>query len=175
MLNVKMGDVDGDTRADIVTAIASKGSPNVQIYKWNTTTSKFERVGWFMAYDATYKGGVEIAVGDFNGSGGNEVMTAPMGNGGPNARTYTYDATASTKMKLLEWGMPYDAKMKTGVNIAALDVDGNGDVEMVVAPRAGSGPNVRVYDYSSTTGKRTLSKWFWGFGQSFKGGVNIAE
>jgi hypothetical protein len=175
MLNVKMGDVDGDTRADIVTAVASKGSPNVQIYKWSTTTSKFERVGWFMAYDASFKGGVEIAVGDFNGSGGAEVMTAPTGNGGPNIRTYTYDATATTKMKLLEWGMPYDAKMKTGVNIAALDVDGNGDVEMVVAPRPGSGPNIRVYDYSSTTGKRTLSKWWWGFGQSFKGGVNIAE
>ena len=99
------------------------------------------------------------------------MITAPLSDGGPNIRAYYLN---SGQFTLLDWGMAYDANQRGGVNIITADVDGDGDAEVITAPTAGS-PNVRIYNWLTSQSTRTLLKWFWGFGETFRGGVNLSK
>ncbi|MFA6467078.1 MAG: S8 family serine peptidase, partial [Patescibacteria group bacterium] len=43
----------------------------------------------FLAYNANFTGGVNIAVGDVDGDGQEEIVTAPMAGGGPHIKVFT--------------------------------------------------------------------------------------
>ncbi|MBI2426428.1 MAG: VCBS repeat-containing protein, partial [Candidatus Kerfeldbacteria bacterium] len=164
-VNLAAGDVDGDGSDEIVAAPAV-GASNVRVLKLSGDT--FSTVAWFFAYDTGYKNGTQLAVANLDGVAGDEVVTAPT-LGTSNVRSYTYDS-ANAEMDLLDWGFSYGQEYKNGVNLVATDMDGDSKAELAVAPREGT-PNVRIYEWESDS--RTLVDWFWGFAQTFTGGVNL--
>src|SRR5204862_8029658 len=64
------GCINGDTIPDIITAAGPGGGPHVRVFDGATGAVITE----FFAYEATYTGGVNVAVGDVNGDGFDDVI-----------------------------------------------------------------------------------------------------
>ena len=69
-VNVAVGDLDNDGKAEIVTGPGAGGNPHVKIFN-----AKGElKLGQFYAYDQKNKDGVELAVTDIDGDGSLDVV-----------------------------------------------------------------------------------------------------
>src|SRR5256885_837777 len=75
---------------------------------------------------ATFMGGVRVAVGDVNGDGTVDVLTAAGPGGGPHAKVY--DGKSGTELYSF---YAFDPKFTGGVYIAAGDIDGDGKADIV--------------------------------------------
>jgi hypothetical protein len=81
---VSAADLNGDGRAEIVTSADAGGGPHVRV--WDGATGN-ELYGFF-AYDITYDGGARVALGDVDGDGAAELLTAPGINGGSRVKVF---------------------------------------------------------------------------------------
>lgn len=154
------GDINGDGTNEIVTVPASNGGPHVRIFDSKGTVK-----GQFMAYPVSFNGGLSIAVGDVNGDGTDEIITAPNNGGknGPEVRVF------NGKGELLNGFFAYAKQFSGGVNIAVGDVDADGVADIVTTPASSGGPHVRIFDRSGG-----LKGQFMAFAPEFRGGLQIA-
>lgn len=72
-VNLAAGDIDADGVAEIVVAVHGKGGPQVKMYEADGTDMN----PGFFAYDETFQGGVNVAVGHINADGRADVITMP--------------------------------------------------------------------------------------------------
>lgn len=170
-VEVTAADVNGDNIADLVTK-PKAGGPNIRAYRWDTEISGFTLIDWFQAYQSIYRGELNLSVADVTGNGLNDIIVAPKENGGPNVRVYQYNSTTA-KFELVDWFLPYASTFRGGVNLTAGDINGNGLKDIVVAPLSGGGPNVRVYQYNSSTRKFVLLDYVIAYQETYRGGVNL--
>jgi hypothetical protein len=119
----------------IATAPGAGGGPHVRTWRTDGTP-----IAGFMAYAPTFTGGVSVALGDLDGDGDDEVVTGPGPGGGPHVRVFHSDGT-DTGVGF----MAYDPKFTGGVNVAAIDLDGDQIDEIVTVPALGGGPHVRIW------------------------------
>src|SRR5262249_55120877 len=119
----------------------------------------------FLAYAPTFLGGVRVAVGDVNGDGVPDILTAPGAGGGPLVKVFS-----GTDLALLRSFDAYDEAFPGGLYVAAGDVNGDGRADIITAPDVGGGPLVRVFDGAS--GVLTLA--FNAYDPTFTGGVRVA-
>jgi FG-GAP-like repeat len=107
-LFVAAGDINGDGRADVITAPGAGGGPHIKV---------FDRMGAllqsFLAYDAAFAGGVTVAAGDVNGDGRMDIITGPASAAAPNVRAF--DATTAL---LVASFFAYDPSFTGGVWVA---------------------------------------------------------
>ncbi|MDP3837057.1 MAG: putative glycoside hydrolase [bacterium] len=82
-VNVAVGDVDGDGKAEIITGAGTGGGPHVRYFNHQGKV-----IGSFFAYDKNFRGGVNVAVGDVNGDGKAEIITGAGPGGGPQVRIF---------------------------------------------------------------------------------------
>ena len=117
----------------------------------------------FLAYDAAFRGGVRVAVGDLTGDGKPEIVTAPGPGGGPLVKVF--DGRTGT---LVESFFAFDPAFRGGVNVDVGVLGG----EPVIATGAGlgGGPEVRVFD-GATLARRES---FYAYDPAFRGGVTVA-
>jgi len=148
-------DIDADLVPEIITS--ENGSIKVsQGGKIKTVIAPF---------GAGFKKTVNFAAADLNGDGTKEIIVAPGAGGGPQVRIF------STSGKLLSAGFfAYDKKFRGGVSLAVADLSGDALKEIIVAPGAGGGPQVRIF---STSGK-LLSAGFFAYDKKFRGGISLA-
>jgi hypothetical protein len=119
----------------LVTAPGAGGGPHVRAYRVDRT-----EVAGFMAYAPSFTGGVNISLGDVDGDGNDEIVTAPGPGGGPHVRVFRANGS-DTGVGF----MAYDPSFTGGVNVAAIDVDGDGVDEIVTVPASGHSPQVRIW------------------------------
>jgi hypothetical protein len=160
-VRVAVGDVNGDGIPDIVTSPGPGGGPDIRVF--DGVSGKLIRE--FMAYDPAFTGGVFVAVADLSGDGKQEIITSPGAGGGPDVRIFD----GSTGQMTREF-MAYDPVFAGGVQVAAGDVNGDGAADIITAPGAGGGPEVRVW--SGRTDQ--LIRDFYAYDPHFAGGVNVA-
>ena len=150
-VNVAAGDLDGDGRDEIITG-AGPGAvfgPHVRGwgYDGEATVAPFLGVNYF-AY-GTPKWGVNVAAGDIDGDGFDEIVTGP-GPGavyGPHVRGWDVDGGDAAAIPALSY-FAYGT-LKFGVNVTTGDVDGDGIDEIVTGagPGAVFGPHVRGWNF----------------------------
>lgn len=166
-VSLASADLDGNGDDELVT-IPHMGEATMKAWDYNAEDEEFMLKGEADVYQSSFKSGVQLAVGDVDGDGADEVTVAPLDNGGPNIRTYSF---VNDEFELDDWILAYHPTYRGGVNIAMADMDGNGTDELITAPQFPYSPNVRVY--ALTDGEYKLMHWFWGFASGFHGGVNL--
>ncbi|MBI3290979.1 S8 family serine peptidase [Candidatus Falkowbacteria bacterium] len=118
----------------------------------------------FYAYSPFFGGAINVAAGDVNGDGKDEIITGAGDGGGPHVRIF------NTEGQVLSQFFAYDKNFRGGVNIAAGDVTGDGVPEIITGPGKGGAPEVKVFDFEGN-----LIYRFFAYGEGFLGGVNIAS
>ncbi|HEX4608178.1 MAG TPA: FG-GAP-like repeat-containing protein [Urbifossiella sp.] len=159
-VNVAVGDVTGDGHADIITGTGTGGGPNVRVYDGATGGLDVS----FFAYESWFRGGVNVAAGDVNGDGHADIVTGTGIGGGP--RVQVFDGATGAEVQDF---FAYDPSVRSGVSVAAGDLQGNGLADIVTGVGPGGGPNVRVYD-GATGG---LDDSFFAYDPGFLGGVSV--
>ena len=127
---IKTGDVNGDGIPDVAIAPGEGGGPRVRIVDGKTGND----LANFFAYDSEFRGGVNIALGDFNGDGKLEIATGAGEGGGPHVRIFD----AQTGEAISEY-FAYYPEARGGVHVAAGDLNGDGKAELITTPGAGEG------------------------------------
>ncbi len=121
--NIALGDVNGDGEDEIIAAPAVSAPPEVKVLN-----QKGELINSFFAYGAKFRGTVNLAAADLDNDGRAEIITAVGSGGGPQIRIFNADG------QLLNPGFFAEASnYRNGINIAAADVDSDGEVEILVA------------------------------------------
>ncbi|MGL4424027.1 MAG: SdrD B-like domain-containing protein, partial [Gemmataceae bacterium] len=157
---VAAGDIDGDGIADIITGTETGGGPRVTVF--NGVTGAV--IDDFFAFDENQRGGVRVAVADFDKDGRDDIVTT-TGAGVP---TRVRVFSGANRSVLTDYA-PYEASFTGGVNLAAGDFNGDGTPDIFVGAEAGGGPRVQIFSGLTTT---TLTNFF-AYEESFSGGVRV--
>ncbi len=117
-----------------------------------------------------FAGGTTVALGDLTDDGIGDVVTGPGAGGGPNVRLFDGVSHA-----VIASFYAYEEAFRGGVNVAVGDVNGDGYADVVCAPGAGGGPNVRVFDGRQLArGNVVLLASLYAYAECFTGGVRVA-
>jgi hypothetical protein len=143
-VRVAAGDINGDSVPDVVTAPGSGRAPLIKVYDGTNLTGA--PLTTFMPYDSNYRLGVYVAVGDVDGDGRNDI-TVGGGNGEGQRLVRVFDGTALNSAPLFDFA-PYSTQFGDSVRVAVTDINGDGEVEVVVAGGPGGLALPRVYDFS---------------------------
>ena len=161
-INMAAGDIDADGQDEIITAPKKGGGPHIRIFESNGTPRGIE----FWPYDPNSNTGVNIAAGDIDGDGKDELAFVPEQGSKATVKVYRYN---NEKTLIGEW----DAfgEVESGASIAMGDIDDDGKDEIIVGAGPGGGPQVRAFEADGTL----LPIQFFAFDQSYRGGINVAS
>ncbi len=158
---VTSGDVDGDGVDEIITGAGFTGGPHVRIFN-----QAGELKSQFFAYASYFRGGVNVASGDVDGDGVDEIITGAGYTGGPQVRIFKENGQVQGQF------FAYDSLFRGGVRVAVADIDGgarDNRAEIITAAGKGGGPHIRIFDhYANVKGQ------FFAYHSKFRGGVNVA-
>ena len=127
-------DINGDGLLDILVGSGDGGGPLVRAFdaKGNVLLN-------FFAYDPAFRGGVRVSASDVNGDGIAEIITGAGTGGSPLVRVFD----ARTGQLLFQY-YSGDENSRNGIFIAAGDLDGDGNAEIVTGPGANSASEILV-------------------------------
>jgi len=155
-VNVAAGDIDGDGMDEIVTGAGPGDIYGPHVRGWNVdggTAAAISAVS-FLAY-GTNKKGVNVACGDVDGDGIDEIITGPGPSPvfGAHVRGWNYDGgtvEAMTGINFFAW--PSVESLYGATVSANADIDGDGRSEIVVGqgPDAAAGSTIKVYGYDGS-------------------------
>jgi autotransporter-associated beta strand protein len=167
-VNVATADFNRDSVPDIVTAPGFGGGPVVRVWDGATGALMLQ----FLAYDAAFRGGVNLSVGLVNADQNLDIITGAGPTGGPHVRAFD----GLNAFPVLSF-FAYAANFTGGVSVAAGDpttVGIRGEVTpgtIVTGAGPGGGPHVRVFSAISCA---PTGQQFFAYDASFTGGINVA-
>jgi len=177
-VNVAGGDIDGDGYAEIVTG-AGPGQvfgPHVRAWNWDGggTPQAIPGLSW-LAY-GTPKWGVNVACGDLDGDGLDEIVTGagPGAVYGPHVRGWSTAGSVYAALGGVSF-LAYGTN-RYGVNVACGDVDGDGIDEIVTGAGPGLvfGPHVRGWNWDGVESVSAIAGInFFAYGEGLFG-VNVS-
>ncbi len=128
----------------VVTAPGVGLAPDVRIF--DLATGKV--VKSFLAFEASFTGGVFVTVGDINNDGYDDIVLSPDNGGGPRVRI----VDGKTFATVADFFGIDDSKFFGGARSTLTDINGDGVNDVIVAAGFGGGPRVAIYE-----GKSVLS------------------
>ena len=172
-VNLATGDLDGDGRPDIVTGTGPGPEAMPLVRGFDLKGSDFAPI-YLIPY-ATPSYGANVACGDLDGDGRDEIITGP-GPGrmfGPHVRGFAFDGETVENVPGVSY-LAYGTN-KYGVNVAGGDIDGDGFDEIVTGagPGAVFGPHVRAWNIDGGTAQPIPDVSYFAYGTN-KYGVNVA-
>lgn len=130
-------DLNGDGLKEIVTGTMFGGGPHVRMFEADGTVLYN---GGFFAYSDAFRGGVNVACGDIDGDGLDDIVTGAGITGGPHIKVFSPNGTMKFEI------FAGSAFEDTGATVAVGDLTGDGTKE-IISGRMGVGdPTVTIFD-----------------------------
>jgi sugar lactone lactonase YvrE len=161
--NVAVGDIDGNGKAEIIVAASAGGGPHVTVHTYLGALK-----GNFMAYATTFRNGIRVAVGDFDGNGVDEIITGPE-TGSPHIQSFT-----GKGHRINPGFYAYDPNFKGGVSVAGGDVNGDGRADIIVGEGTTNQPHQSTVKMFTHKGVEVFP-YFKAYAPEFYGGVNVSS
>ncbi|PIS05278.1 MAG: hypothetical protein COT81_01825 [Candidatus Buchananbacteria bacterium CG10_big_fil_rev_8_21_14_0_10_42_9] len=134
-VNIAVGDVDNDGQLEIITGAGPGGGPHVRIFDYRGNLENE-----FFAYAPGFRGGVNVASGDLDGDGTDEIITGAGPGGGPHVRVF--NRLGGVKAQFFA----YHASFEGGVNVEVGNL-ANPTVSLItVAPATVAQPIVKMFN-----------------------------
>lgn len=157
--NIAAGEFFPEYTGEEIVVGAAAGSPPQILVLANTgkpLTSVFLPLTGF-------RGGVDVAVGDLDADGENEII-AGLG-AGSKPRVFVLNRHGV----ILKQFDAYDPRFTGGIKVSAADLDGNGAAEIITGAGRGGGPTVHTFSMSGE-----LLSSFHAYTPRFRGGIDVA-
>jgi hypothetical protein len=152
-----VGDINGDGTPDLAVAAGFGGGPRVALFDGKTvfTTTPTRLVSDFFAFpgaDAVnLRNGAYVALGDLNGDGLDDLIVGGSPGGAPRVLVLsgvdlsTNNVTAAQAAPISSFFVAGNSTDRGGVRVAAKNLDGDNQADLVVGSGQGSPDQVRVY------------------------------
>lgn len=138
---VAVADVTGDGKPDVVAVPGFGGSPLIKVFDSDTGTLLFSR----MIFEDTFRGGLNLAVGDATGAGRSQILVGAGVSGGPRV---TLLDVADNRVVMNYFA--HDFMLRGGVWVGLAELKAGFGRDIVTSPGPGGGPILAVFD--PTTG-----------------------
>ena len=91
-VRVALGDVDGDRRPETITAPGPGMEPEIGVFSqtWNDANDRGTRLAHFLAFEPSFRGGINIAAGDLDGDGATELVVGAGPGRPPEIRIFDW-------------------------------------------------------------------------------------
>lgn len=165
-VSLAAGDVDGDGVDELLVSEQGRTTPRVFVYDYLPTTARFTLKTSFLAFPGQHRLGLRLAAGDVDGDGSDEII-ASSGPGGP-AKLRIFDGRGHLVGQFTAAGRTFTG----GANPAALDVDGDGQEEVLTVSARSGLPNVFVFSRTSSN-RYVRSQSFPAFPHQYRTGLQI--
>ncbi len=156
---VASGDVNGDGRDDLIVG-SGRGGGTVQVYDGLTA----QLLNTYTPFGSKFKGGVRVAVGDVDGNGTEDIV---LSQGDSGSRVQVYSGATTT---VLHDFKAAPKSHRTGIFVAAADIDGDGKADIIAGRDIRSAAIVESF---SGVDHHSISRIV-AFGQAYRNGVRVA-
>lgn len=154
----------------VVLAALAGGAPHVKVLKATDGTAVLRS---FYAYPEGFRGGVNVALGDVDGDGYQDIITGagPSSNGAPHVKVFS-----GRNNSVLRSFYAFGEGFRGGVYVASCDVNGDGKSDIIAGagPSTDGAPHVKVFDGADATAGTLLAS-FYAYPEAFHGGVRVAS
>jgi hypothetical protein len=146
-VRVALGDVDGDRVPEAITGPGPGMEPEIGVFSrtWADTNDRGTRLAHFLAFEPGFRGGVNVAAGDLDGDGANEIVVGAGPGRVPEVRVF--DRQGRQRLSFLAFEPGYIG----GVSVGAGDLDADGRAELVVGTLSAPA-RIRTFDGADPLG-----------------------
>lgn len=162
-VDVAVGDLNGDGKAEIVTIPGEGCSAQVRIFNY---IGEPVFTPGFYAYHPDAKYGFRVAVGDLNDDGKAEIVTAPEKHAKAHVRIFNYIG----QPEFTPGFYAYD-DLYTGADVAVADLNGDKKAEIITVPGDDNPAHVRMFNY---IGEPVFHPGYYAYGKNVKTGFHVA-
>ena len=155
--SLKLAKIDIDGGGQLETAVIDNSSLKLLSHYG------FEEVA-IRPYGDKYNGGLAVAFADLDHDGNLEIITAPENGAANEIKIFDYQGNF-----LKNWYAFKKEWINLGVNLAAGDVNGDGEIEIIAGAGYRGGPHVKVFDKNGQ-----LISEFFSYDKKFRGGTYVA-
>ena len=165
-VRVATGDIDKDGKDEIITGTGENGGPHLRVFESDGSPRGIE----FFAFHPDFRGGMDVASGDFDGDGKDDIAVSQFSKGQAWVKVYRYNNERTILFENNIFG-----NVECGATVAMGDVDKDGRDELIVGAGSGGGPHIRVYDFNSNSTDGILKPIsFFAFDEKSRTGVDVA-
>ncbi|MBU1167301.1 VCBS repeat-containing protein, partial [Patescibacteria group bacterium] len=155
------GDIDQDGQAEVIAGAGPGGGPQVRVFEGQGQVKPLQ----FFAFHPQFRGGVDVATGDVDGDGKDEIAVCQFSSGQAWVKVYRYNSQQEVLGHFNAFG-----SSEVGCTVAMGDTDADGLAEVIVGAGQGGGPQVRVFEANGTPSATN----FFAFERSSRSGIDVA-
>ena len=159
-VDIAYSDINGDGKKEIVAGAGPGGGPHIRAF-----SEQGQELLNFFPFHSDFRGGINIATGDTDGDGKDEIAVSQASNGQAWVKVYKTDANRTI---VGEWNA--FGEVESGADVAMGDVDNDGQDEIILGPGEGGGPLIRVFEANG----EVKPIQFYAFHPDYRGGVTVA-